>query len=446
MTAIFDIGKTNKKCFLFDDSYEEVFKEYQRFEEIEDDEGFPCDDIQAIQDWMKRTFQTIMADPRFEVVAINFAAYGASFVHVDHDGGVVAPLYNYLKPFPEALLDRFYQSYGNQSDLAQVTASPQLGMLNSGMQLYWLKHTKPALFNRIHWSMHFPQYLSYLFSGMPISDYTSIGCHTNLWDFTQNEYHSWVYKEGIVRLLPPILPTNTSFLRLFDGKPVRVGMGIHDSSAALLPYILSESAPFLLISTGTWSISLNPFSDGLLTQEDLQNDCLNFLRIDGKPVKAARLFLGNEYKLQIEKLHQYFQKDYGHHRDITFDETIFEKQRHSDKKYFKFERIELPRKGPEKTDLSQFESFETAFHQLMIELVALQIAAAERAIGQTPIKKIYIDGGFADNDVYVSLLTRHFRGFEIVTTPSPLGSALGAAMVMNSDQNRSSNGPHTWRT
>ena len=41
VTAIFDIGKTNKKFFLFDDDLKEVHQEYQQFDLIEDDDGEP---------------------------------------------------------------------------------------------------------------------------------------------------------------------------------------------------------------------------------------------------------------------------------------------------------------------------------------------------------------------------------------------------------------------
>ena len=36
VTAVFDIGKTNKKFFLFDKDFKEVYKEYTSFKEIED--------------------------------------------------------------------------------------------------------------------------------------------------------------------------------------------------------------------------------------------------------------------------------------------------------------------------------------------------------------------------------------------------------------------------
>ena len=53
VTAVFDIGKTNKKFFLFDEKYREVYKEYTQFDEIEDEDGFPTEDINALQFWIK---------------------------------------------------------------------------------------------------------------------------------------------------------------------------------------------------------------------------------------------------------------------------------------------------------------------------------------------------------------------------------------------------------
>lgn len=428
--AVFDIGKTNKKFFLFDDNYQEVIKDYTSFEEIKDEDGVACDDLPAIQKWLKTTFDQYLVDPAFEIRALNFSSYGASFVHIDQDGEIVTPLYNYLKPYPADILASFYKKYGGEMAFAQQTASPPLGMLNSGLQLYWLKYAKPELFERIRWSMHLPQYLSFLFTGIPLSEYSSIGCHTGLWDFVKNDYHAWVYAEGIDRILPPIVDTTTSINATYKGQKLTIGVGIHDSSSALLPYLLADKKPFLLLSTGTWSIALNPFNHEPLSSEDLHNDCLNFMRIDGLPVKASRLFLGNEYSLQLKKMHAHFDKAYGYHRNIAFDQALYQELTADYKHCFKLESIAIDRAQPEATQLSAFDSFEKAYHQLLIELVELQIEAAQRAIGNTLIHKIYIDGGFADNAIYVELLSAHFHDKKMRITQSPLGSALGAAMVI----------------
>jgi hypothetical protein len=62
------------------------------------------------------------------------------------------------------------------------------------------------------------------------------------------------------------------------------------------------------------------------------------------------------------------------------------------------------------TDLNSFATFEEAYHQLMIELMDLQIHTIKNAIGSSEIKTIYIDGGFTDNDVFMKLMSHHFPG------------------------------------
>jgi len=431
VTAVFDIGKTNKKFFLFDKNYKEVFREYTRLPKTKDEDGYPAENLVELQKWMKTTFDAILINEEFEVKSVNFSSYGASFVHLDHHGKVMAPLYDYTKPIEESITDEFYKKYGGNLKMAMEAASPQCGFLNSGMQLYWIKKKRPEVFKKIKYSLHLPQFLSYLFTGIPVSEYTSIGCHTNLWDFEKADYHNWVYKEGIYKILAPIVPTSASINISYQKKKIKIGVGIHDTSSALLPYILNNKKPFLLLSTGTMSIALNPFNEEQLGEEDIKNNCLNYLRIDGKRVKASRFLMGKEYQLQVEKLGNYYNKEYGYHRSIKFDKELYLKLIENPSIYFKFEGISLKRKHIDKTYLASFKTFEEAYHQLMIELMELQIQTIHNAIGNTEIKTIYIDGGFTDNDVFMKLMSHNFSEFKVLSSQSPLGSALGAAMVIS---------------
>lgn len=432
-TLIFDIGKTNKKCFLFDENYREVWKEYTCFEEIKDEDGFPCDDIKAISQWIKETFEKVLAHQNFEVKKVNFSTYGASFVHLDKMGKPLTPLYNYLKPYPKKILDSFYEKYGDKDAFAIQTASPSLGMLNSGLQMYWLKYARPEVFEKIRWSLHFPQYAGYLISDKLVSDFTSIGCHTGLWDFEKKDYHHWVYAEGIDRILPPAADTTTSFRKIYEGKEINIGVGIHDSSAALLPYIFCNEEPFLLLSTGTWSIALNPFNTTPFTIEELNQDCLNYMRADGGAVKAARLFLGNEYEIWTKILAEFFNQPIDKHKKIKPNPKVLEGLKRFRRPVFQWQSIAKATKQGAITDLSQFNTYEEAYHKLVQELADRQVAAIKLAIGETALKKIYIDGGFVGNRLFIQLLAQKLPDFELIANKAPLGSALGAAMAV-SDQ------------
>ncbi len=370
-----------------------------------------------------------MDSPEFEIQALNFSCYGASLVHIDKNGKPLTPLYNYLKSITQSyILQSFHEKYGNPLAIAQATASPPLKMLNSGLQLYWLKYTRPNIFKHIKWSLHFPQYLSYTMTGKVSSEFTSIGCHTSLWDFEKKDYHEWVYSEQIHYILPPIVPTSTFFVHHSIPK-ITVGVGIHDSSAALLPYLHENKEPFLLLSTGTWSIALNPFTTELLSVEDLQNDSLSYLKIDGKPVRAARLFLGNEYKNQVTLLSKHYKTPSDEHQNIRFSEKIFLQLNQDFKRYFDFQSITLDREALGGLEFTHFPNFEMAYHQLMLELVELQIQVIYRAIGKSKIQTIYIDGGFVNNDVFIQMLRHHFTSKKIIPTKTPLGAAKGAALL-----------------
>ncbi len=434
VTAVFDIGKTNKKFFLFDSDYKEVYKEYTVLEEIEDEDGYPTENLPELQKWLKDLFNRILSAKKYDIKAINFSTYGASFVYLDKKGNVLTHLYNYLKPLPEEIKISFYQDHGNPQTIAAETASPQGGMLNSGMQLYWLKHTRPGLFSNIKYVLHFPQYISFLFTGIPVSEFTSIGCHTALWNYRKNTYHQWIVNQGIDAKFPFIVPTQTSFNMRYANKKIKIGVGIHDSSSALIPYLLGEKKPFVLISTGTWSITLNPFNKNPLSNEDIEKNCLNYLSLEGKPVRATRFFMGNEYKKQVKKLSTHFDKDNEYHKTIKFDLNLYLKLKKKKKRHFRFEEIEFEKPNrPDHTHLSIFSSFEEAFHELMIELVQIQVKTTRLAIGKSVIKKIYIDGGFIENEIFVKLIALNFKEYKVRTTKSPLGSALGAAMAI-SDQ------------
>ena len=72
------------------------------------------------------------------------------------------------------------------------------------------------------------------------TEYTSIGCHTDLWDYQKKEYHFWVKAEGIDRLFPKIYPTQTKVVKKYRGQRISFGIGVHDSSSALLSILLKE--------------------------------------------------------------------------------------------------------------------------------------------------------------------------------------------------------------
>jgi len=436
--AIFDVGKTNKKLFLFDESYKIVYERSAKFIETVDEDNFPCENLESLRSSVFDSLHEVFRDKAFEVKAINFSAYGASFVHIDENGNAVAPLYNYLKPYPEYLKKKFYDNYGGEEEFSYKTASPVLGHLNSGMQLYWLKYERQHIYEKIKCSLHLPQYLSYLVSGKAGSDITSIGCHTNLWDFTKSDYHDWVYKEGIIDKLAPIVSADQVVSGAFSGKDCLAGVGLHDSSAALIPYIVNFHEPFILISTGTWCISLNPFNDRPLTPAELECDCLSYITYKGKPVKASRLFAGNEHELQVKRIADYFNKNPVHYRSIEYNAAIIAalQKQQNDAFFDKSTKTLLKESIFQQRDLAAFSSDEEAYHQLILDIVTLQYASTQLVLKGTTVKRIFVDGGFSKNAVYMNLLASFFLGMEVFAASMAQATAVGTALSIHNTWNK----------
>ncbi|HMG67165.1 MAG TPA: FGGY family carbohydrate kinase, partial [Chitinophagaceae bacterium] len=99
--AIFDVGKTNKKFLIFDEHYKLLEAESVQLGEMLDEDGFACEDVNEITKWVNRKFSEVIFRKDIDIKAVNFSAYGASFVYVDAKGKVITPMYNYLKPFPD---------------------------------------------------------------------------------------------------------------------------------------------------------------------------------------------------------------------------------------------------------------------------------------------------------------------------------------------------------
>lgn len=435
MIAIFDLGRTHKKFLLFDEDYSVVEETTTTVPDVKDEDGDTCEDLQTISLWMKEQVHCALENRNYDLKAINFSAHGASFVHLNKEGKLITPLYDYMKPLPHTFTEEFYRLFGGKEMFSVATSSPVLNMLNSGIQLFWLKNNHPDLFEKIAVSLHLPQYGNYIFSHKQHADITSIGCHTGLWDFENKKYHPWLKQEGVEHLLP--LPESAdTFDRVhFGDKTISVGIGMHDSSAALLPFVKTAEEPFVLLSSGTWNVALNPFFDDELNEDKYRKDCLYYLLDRNRKVAASRLFLGNEYDYQVKKLEAYFHKQAGYGQqvipDIKLIELALDKQ--EDKGTFYPQTMQgtgpFPKLTGSAPDLSLYASFEEAFFQLMLDLTYLQKVSIELLCGQT--RQLYISGGFLKNSTFMEFLQGFLPDWQIFKAENKRASPLGAAIAMH---------------
>ena len=191
----------------------------------------------------------------------------------------------------------------------------------------------------------------------------------------------------------------------------------------------------MLISTGTWCITLNPFNATALTAAELQQDCLCYLSYRGRPVKASRLFAGYDHEQQVRRLADYFQRPPGAAAAVGFDPECVVGLR---------ARREFAPTGAAASvtaslfgqrDLAVFESFEQAYHCLLMDIMDQQVKSTRLVLHDTEVRRIFVDGGFGKNQVYMHLLAQAFPGMEVFAASIPQATALGAALAIHAHWN-----------
>jgi glycerol kinase len=86
---------------------------------------------------------------------------------------------------------------------------------------------------------------------------------------------------------------------------------------------------------------------------------------------------------------------------------------------------EMPEKDK---DLSFFKSFAFAYYQMVWELSTYQIKSIKLASEGKVFQRMYIDGGFSKNKIFIQSLKIQYPDLEIMVSEFSSGASLGAAM------------------
>jgi len=256
---------------------------------------------------------------------------------------------------------------------------------------------------RVRTILHLPQYLSYMLTGVLCSEHTSIGCHTAIWDFDNMMYHHWVKDEELP--FPDPVPVTTLFNCTMKGKSFYTGTGLHDSSSSLAPYFKVTAGNFILMSTGTWCISMNPFNNELLTGEQLSRDCLCYMSVNREPVKSSRFFLGQMHDTAVRNMSSYFKIHENSFMLVKPDAKLMNKLMNKFMKEKVFAELdENIIHFNENPDLFVFDNFIEAYHLLMVELSDIAVSSVNLIVPDNDqVENIFITGGFSKNLLFLSL-------------------------------------------
>ena len=299
--AVLDIGKTNVKVALFDLQSGSEIGAVSRPNIVVEEPPWPHFDVEGHWEFFLASLAEFHSEHRVD--AISVTTHGASIALLNADGVLAAPILDYEHDG----LDEVAASYDKIRPLFDETGSPRLAMgLNVGAQLFWQFYVDPKLKDRSRTILTYPQYWTHRLTGIATTDVTSLGCHTDLWNPTDQTFSSLVDRLGIAnKIAPPRLPTDVLgpilpelALRTGLAETTPVACGIHDSNASLLPYLLHRPAPFSVVSTGTWVIAMSIGGDKVSLRPEF--DTLINVSALGTSVASARFMGGREYDIISE--------------------------------------------------------------------------------------------------------------------------------------------------
>ena len=67
----------------------------------------------------------------------------------------------------------------------------------------------------------------------------------------------------------------------------------------------------------------------------------------------------------------------------------------------------------------------------MVQLARLQLASTKLVIGDSQVKRIFVDGGFSKNAIYMNLLAMMFPELEVFAASMAQATAIGTALAIH---------------
>ena len=296
--AVIDLGKTNSKVALVDTQNANELDVLTQPAASNTDAPYPSLDHEAIKTFIITSLQALGGQHTIDAMTVT--THGATVALLDASGELAFPVMDY--EFQR--IDDTRAHYETLRPPFSETGSPALpGGLNIGAQLVWQQTHYPEQFANVTTILTWPQYWVYVLTGRKHNDVSSLGAHSDLYAPVSQRYSSLIERQDWEALLPPtqlsgklsgtLLPTIAQQAQLSPTTPVYTG--IHDSNASLVPHLMSQAAPFTVVSTGTWFIVMA--MGAIAVDLDESRDTLLNVNAFGEPVPSARFMGGREHEL-----------------------------------------------------------------------------------------------------------------------------------------------------
>lgn len=416
--AVIDIGKTSAKLVLLDAVRGHELDARSIANEVLLDGLYPHANVERLYRFIIETLKAFAtAHP---VSAISITTHGATAALMADDE-LALPVLDYEHSAPDAIRSRYAEV---RPDFAETLTPALPAGLNLGAQIFWQAMTLPDEFARVTAILTYAQYWAFRLTGQLASEVTSLGCHTDLWAPVPNHFSSLVQKMGWETLFPPlkradqiigtVTPEVAAGTGLRPGTPVATG--IHDSNASLVPHLRGATAPFNVISSGTWTIHMHV--GGATDWLDPHRDSLANVDYLGRPVPTARFMGGREFAVLAGET-----SDTPSSADIQYviDHDI----------------MALPSFTPGVGPFAHRKGKLLGAAEQLSPGKKVALASLYLALNSTVAlgicgtgTRIIVEGPLARNQLYLGVL-RYLTGIPVNASDDATGTSLGAAMLFN---------------
>jgi len=226
---------------------------------------------------------------------------------------------------------------------------------------------------------------------------------------------------------------------------VVVTMGIHDSNSSLLPHFAKKGqTPFVLNSTGTWCVIMNPVKKYGFAPQELGKVVFFNQSAFRTPVKTAIFLGGQEFETWSGLLMKRHRRDDLPPYDAALYRAILAERRTFILPELTPGSGQFPGSVPRVVTGGRdypyaglaageplppgLEDYERGIAVLRISLVMQTLTALERA-GLDGGAEVFTEGGFRKNEAYNALLAAALPGNRVFLSDITEATAFGAAMT-----------------
>ncbi len=416
--AVVDLGATHSKVAVFSEAGD-LLRVDRTETPMRDAPPYHHPSLEILE---RRIVETLSKAARpHDIVAIIPSHYGSSAALLAEDG-LALPMMNYEQPIPDEVIED-YRRVMPPYDEIYTPLHPNA--LSLGAQIFWQERAWPDAFARVRHILLGPQYWAWRLSGVLATEATALGSQSHLWAPREGGLSSLVHARSWEHLFPPL---RKAYDRLGPVRPelaAQTGLspdcvvltGAHDSNANFARFLAAGLDDFTLLSTGTWIITFNAACP--LDALDPERDMVTNSDVEGRPVPCARFMGGREFAAVLDGA----DPDAGSLDDVS---RVIERGTLA-LPSFAEAGGPMPGTGGRGRIVEPEPATEAARAALATLYTALMVC--ESLDGLRSANQIIVDGPFASNALFLSVLAGLRPGQPVRIASGEEGTATGAALL-----------------